>query len=154
LKKLFVETYRASKSIKAPLDYAFAWCTDFREDDGKLTGSKSKRTFLERTDKRVVWAVQYKEKGKPKEGIRVVWLRPPDSWMLDTCGDHRELGEYKLTQKGKNKTRLDMKFQISYDSKDEVEDRRKWEKEASEEWDIFRTHLEKDYKESLKSNKR
>jgi hypothetical protein len=153
LKKSFVETYKVSKTFKAPLDYVFEWCTDFREDDGKMTGSKAKRVFLERTDKRVVWVSEYKEKGKAKEGFRVVWLHPPDSWMLDTCGDNRELGEYKLTQKGKNKTRLDMKFRISYDSKDEVEDKKKWEKDGSEEWDIFRTHLENDYKDSLQAVK-
>jgi hypothetical protein len=151
LKKSFVETYKVSKSFKAPLDYVFGWCTDFREDDGKMTGSKAKRKFIERTDKRIVWSVEYKENGKPVEGIRVVWLHPPDSWSLDTCGDHRELGEYNLTKKGKNKTRLDMKFRVSFDSKEEVDDRKKWEKEASEEWDIFRRYLENDYKASLRA---
>jgi hypothetical protein len=154
LKKAFVETYKVSETFKAPLDYVFGWCTDFRDDDEKMTGSKTKRTFLERTDKRIVWVVEYKEKGKPKEGVRVVWLHAPDSWALDTCGDQREVGEYNLIQKGKNKTRLDMKFQISFDSKDEVEDRKKWEKEVGEEWDIFRRHLEKDYKESLRAVKK
>jgi len=154
LKKTFVETYKVSKTFKAPLDYVFGWCTDFREDDGKMTGSKSKRTFLERTDKRIVWAVEYKEKGKAKEGIRVVWLRSPDSWTLDTCGDGRELGEYKLTQKDKNKTRLDMKFQITFNSKDEVDNRKKWEKAVTEEWDIFGRHLQDDYKESLHTGKK
>jgi len=153
LKKSFVETYKVSKSFKAPLDYVFGWCTDFREDDGKMTGSKAKRKFIERTDKRIVWSVEYKENGKPVEGIRVVWLHPPDSWSLDTCGDHRELGEYNLTQKGKNKTRLDMKFRVSFDSKEEVDDRKKWEKEASEEWDIFRRYLENDYKASQRAGK-
>jgi hypothetical protein len=154
LKKTFVETYKISKSFKAPLDYVFAWCTDFREDDGKMTGSKATRAFLERTDKRIVWAVEYKEKGTTKDGIRAVWLHPPDSWTLDTCGDHREIGEYRLSSKGKNKTRLDMKFQISFDSKDDIDDKKKWEKEGSEEWDIFRTHLENDYKQSLRAGKK
>lgn len=149
-----METYKISQTFKAPLDYVFGWCTDFREDDGKMTGSKAKTTFLERTDKRIVWVTEYKEKGKPQEGIRVVWLHAPDSWTLDTCGDQRELGEYNLTQKGKNKTKLDMKFQISFDSKEEVQDRKKWEKEVDEEWDIFRTHLENDYKESLHAGKK
>jgi hypothetical protein len=153
LKKTFVETYRASKTFRAPLDFVFGWCTDFREDDGKMTGSKATRKFLERTDKRIVWSVEYKEKGKLVDGIRVVWLHPPNSWRLDTCGDHRELGEYELTPKGKNKTRLDMKFKISYDSKDEVDDRKKWEEEVSEEWDVFRRYLENDYKASLRAGK-
>jgi hypothetical protein len=154
LKKLFVETYKVSKTFKAPLDFVFGWCTDFREDDGKMTGSKAKRTFLERTDKRIVWVVEYKEKGKSKEGVRVVWLHAPDSWKLDTCGDGSEIGEYKLSGKGKNKTRLDMKFQIVYESKDEVEDRKKWEKEVTAEWDVFGRYLQDDYKKSLQPGKK
>lgn len=151
LKKAFVETYKASQTFRAPLDYVFQWCTDFREDDGDMVGSKAKRTFLERTPKRVVWITDYKEKGENKEGIRVVWLHPPDAWSLDTCGDQREVGEYRLTAKGKNKTRLDMKFHKTFDSKNEVEDKKKWEKDVDEEWNTFAEHLEKDYKTSLKA---
>jgi hypothetical protein len=151
LKKAFVETYKASQTFKAPLDFVFQWCTDFREDDGQMIGSNAKRTFLERTDKRVVWTVDYKEKGKQREGFRVVWLHAPDSWSLDTCGDKREIGEYKLTPKGKNKTRLDMKFWQTFDSKDDVTDQKKWQKDVDEEWGIFAENLVKDYKASLKA---
>ena len=153
MKKNFVETYKVSKTFRAPLDFVFAWCTDFREDDGKMTGSSVKRDFLERTKERVVWISEYKEKGKPMQGVRAVWLHPPDSWHLDTCGDQRELGEYRLTPKGKKKTRLDMKFMITYDDKHEVVDSKKWEKESREEWDVFADYLEKDYKESLRAAK-
>lgn len=149
LKKNFVETYKASQTFKAPLDFVFQWCTDFREDDGKMVGSKAKKTFLEKTAKRVVWVAEYKEDGKPREGVRVVWLRPPNTWKLDTCGDHREIGEYVLSPKGKDKTRLDMKFKISYDSKDDAPDKKKWEKEVAEEWQTFADYLQKDYKGSL-----
>lgn len=148
-----METYKVSKTFKAPMDFVFQWCTDFREDDGTMTGSKAKRTFLEKTDKRVVWITDYKEKGKSREGVRVVWLHPPDSWYLDTCGDGREVGEYTLSQKGKNKTRLDMKFHVTFDSKDEIEDKKKWEEDVAEEWDTFGEHLEKDYKASLEAAK-
>ena len=153
MKKAFVETYKASKTFRAPLDYVFQWCTDFREDDGEMVGSKAKRTFVERTDKRIIWVAEYKEKGKNKEGVRVVWLHPPDAWHLDTCGDGREVGEYKLAVKGKNKTRLDMKFRISYDSKDEAPDKKKWEKDVDEEWDTFASHLENDYKASAHASR-
>lgn len=153
MKKTFVETYKASKTFKAPLDYVFQWCTDFREDDGKMVGSKAKKTFVERTDKRIIWISAYKEKGKTREDIRVVWLRPPDAWHLDTCGDGREVGEYQLSEKGKNKTRLDMKFSISYDNRDDVPDKKKWEKDVDEEWDTFARYLEDDYKASLHASK-
>ena len=152
MKKAFVETYKVSKTFKAPLEFVFDWCTDFREDDGQMTGSKTKRTFLEKTSKRIVWVVEYKEKGRSVEGVRVVWLHPPDSWSLDTCGDHREIGEYKLKRKSKNKTRLDMKFRYSYDGKEEVQDQEEWEEETREMWDIYGRHLEKDYRDSLRAN--
>jgi hypothetical protein len=148
LKKAFVGSYKISTTFNAPIDFVFEWCTDFREDDGKMTGSTAKRKFLEQTKERVVWMSEFKEKGKSKEGVRVVWLHPPDLWTLATCGDTNEVGEYRLTQKGKNKTRLDMKFHITHGTKDEVEDKKKWEKEVTEEWEIFARHLETDYKES------
>ncbi len=152
MKKAFVETYKASATFRAPLEYVFQWCTDFREDDGEMVGSKAKKTFVERTDKRVIWITEYKEKGKNREGVRVVWLRPPDAWHLDTCGDGREVGEYRLTGKGKNKTRLDMRFRISYEDKHDAPDKKKWEKDVDEEWETFASHLEKDYKASIRGS--
>lgn len=148
MKKTFIQTYKVSKTFNAPIDFVFEWCTDFREDDNKMTGSKTTRQFLERTKRRIVWIVNYKEKGEAKEGLRAVWLKPPDSWHLDTCGDGKELGDYKLTSNGK-KTRLDMVFQVTYDNRDEVEKKRKWQKETRELWDIFGRYLEKDYKASI-----
>lgn len=55
LAKATVKTYELSQTFNAPLDFVFKWCTDFREDDPKMVGSTAKRTFLERTDKRIVW---------------------------------------------------------------------------------------------------
>jgi hypothetical protein len=146
LKKAFIETYKVSQTFSAPIEYVFDWCTDFREDDGQMIGSKTKKSFIERTDKRIVWAVERKEKGKKVVGIRVVWLDRPNSWTLNTCGDQIEVGHYVLKKKGKNKTKLDMEFNITFDSKDEVEDKKKWLKSSKEEWGTFRQHLEEDYK--------
>ena len=78
-----------------------------------------------------------------------MWLDPPDSWHLDASADIRELGDYKLTSLGKNKTRLDMVFQLSYDDPKDVRDKKEWEKEVLEEWDTFGKYLEKDYKKSI-----
>ena len=103
---------------------------------------------MERTDKMMVWSVSYKENGENKEGIRAVWLSPPDSWHLDTCGDGRELGDYKLTSLGKEKTRLDMVFQVTYDDPREAVSKAEWKKEALEHWRIYGRHLENEYKES------
>ena len=150
MKRALVETYKVSKTFNAPLEFVFSWCTDFKEDDGKMIGSKTKRHFLEHTRKRIIWTVNYKEEGEVREGVRVVWLRPPDSWHLDTCGDHRELGDYKLTPVSKKKTRLDMVFHMVYDDPNQVIDRQQWEKESLEEWNAYSQFLEMDYKASTK----
>lgn len=148
MKNAVVERYKLSQAFNAPLDFVFEWCTDFREDDNKMIGSKTKRSFLEKGKKRVVWAVNYKKDGKDMEGVRAVWLRAPNAWHLETCGDGSEVGDYKLTSKGKNKTRLDMVFHVTYDSKGEVESKEAWEKDGLNHWAIYADNLEKDYARS------
>jgi hypothetical protein len=140
------QKYKISETFNAPMEYVFAWCTDFREDDGKYTGSKAVRKVLEKTPERVIWRVRYKDGKGFGEGVRAVWLHPPNLWTLDTCGDGREVGEYKLKALGKSKTRLDMKFVVTYDSKDEVEDKDEWEEDGSKHWKIYKKALEADFK--------
>jgi len=142
------KTYKVSKTFKAPLDFCFEWCTDFRADDNKMTGSKIKRHFLERTRRRFVWVAAHMEGKRTVEGIRAVWLKPPDAWHLDTCGDGREIGDYKLTSVGR-RTRLDMVFRVTYDDPKKAEGAREWVRDARREWDAFGRYLEADYKGSV-----
>jgi len=138
------KTYKLSKTFHAPLDFVFAWCTDFRADDSKMHGGKVRRRFLERSPHRFVWLVKYKVRKKVYEGVRAVWLAPPDSWHLDTCGDGYELGDYKLTPLGK-RTRLDMVFRVVYEDPKRVESTREWVAGAKRDWDAYGKYLEKDY---------
>jgi hypothetical protein len=140
------QTYKISQKFDAPLDFVYSWCTDFREDDPKLVGSKTVRKIIEKSTERVIWRVRYKDGRGFQEGVRAVWLHPPSAWHLDTCGDGREVGEYKLTRLGKSKTRLDMKFVVTYDSPKEVEDKKEWEADGKEHWKIYRKALEADFK--------
>ncbi len=141
------QTYKISQKFDAPMEYVFAWCTDFREDDPqKYLGSKTVRKLLEKTPERVIWAVRFKDGKGYAEGIRAVWLNSPKSWHLDTCGDGREVGDYKLTSLGKSKTRLDMKFVVTYDSPKEVESKKEWEGDGKKHWKIYRKALEADFK--------
>lgn len=148
LTEAIIETYRVSKTIKAPLKFTYAWCTDFREDDPKMIGSKNRRHILEHTRKRVIWVVAGK-KGKP-DAVRVVWLHPPDSWHLETCGDETEVGEYRLTPLGKEKTKLEMTFRATYYDRKDVESRESYEAEAMSHWDSYAKYLERDYERSLR----
>jgi hypothetical protein len=41
-------TYRVSRVINAPLKFVYDWCTDFRENDNKIPGSRT-RIILQKT---------------------------------------------------------------------------------------------------------
>ncbi len=149
MKTAYVQSYTYSKIFEAPLDFVYAWCTDFQEDDLKMIGSKNRRHIIERNARRVVWVVEKAGKTHGEtDPIRVVWLRPPDAWHLEECGDGTEVGDYKLTALGKTRTRLDMKFAVTYGSKGEVEDKESLVAEAEDHWHKYGSHLEKDYARS------
>ena len=149
-----LEVFRVSKIINAPLPFAYRWCTDFREDDYKMTGSTARRRFLERTKSRIIWVVKYKDRGRSMEGVRAVWLKRPNSWHLDTCGDGREIGDYTLTGLKNGKTRLDMVFMVTYDNPTEVESEAELAKGGTRQWSIYGRFLEKEYKKSLGARSR
>jgi hypothetical protein len=151
LKKTFVETYRISKTFNAPLGFVYKWCTDYQPDDPKMIGSKNRRNILERSKRNVIWRVQSKSKVKGYEGVRAVWLKPPNAWHLDTCGDGREVGDYKLTRLSKTRTRLDMKFQVTYNYAGQIESKKSWIADLKSHWDSYGRYLEKDYRRHIQS---
>ncbi|MDV3293568.1 MAG: hypothetical protein LYZ70_04800 [Nitrososphaerales archaeon] len=150
MKQAAVETYHLSKTFKAPLRFVFAWCTDYREDDPKMLGSKNRRMILVRNRKIIAWWVKTKNPGSKFDPIRVVWLRPPNSWHLDTCGDGSEIGDYKLKALPGGRTKLDMTFKVTYENPRDVESRKEWEADGQAHWDSYGKFLERDYQRSLR----
>jgi hypothetical protein len=139
-------TYRVSKIINAPLRFVYDWCTDFREDDYKMTGSKSRRTFLERSRKQVIYAIRYPSGGDTKHAVNIVTLHPPRSWHLDSFGEEdNEFGDYRLTRLGPGKTRLDMVFREEWKIA-KVPPKAEYLKDINRIWDKYAAALEKDYK--------
>ena len=67
------------------------------------------------------------------------------SWTLHTCGDVVETAEYTLKPLGKKRTRLDISFVVSYDSKGDVEDKDDWEAVAANNWKAYKKALEADF---------
>ena len=135
-----------SKTINAPLKYVFDWCTDFREDDPKLTNSKSRRIILDKTKKQAVYATIYTgADGKEKIGVDVVTLKSPNSWHLESFGEEDlETGDYRLVSMGKNKTKLNMVFKEKWkiEKAPTVEEA---VESTSRVWDQYVQALEKDY---------
>jgi len=147
-----VDTTRVSKTFNAPLRYVYDWCTDFRDDDPHITGSKSQRKILERTKKRVIYAQIYQgADGTQKVAVDIVTLSPPNSWHLDYFGEEDdETGEYRLKSLGKNKTRLDMVFKERWKNIANVPTLEEQIEQTSTTWDKYVQALEADYNSEAK----
>ena len=102
------------KTISAPLDFVYDWCTDFRDDDPELTGSNYTEKIIEKTKEKAVFTTETVKEGRLIHATETVDMHPPDHWHLDFIGDEAdEIGDYNLTSE-ENQTKLTMKFEITY----------------------------------------
>ena len=138
-------SYGCSRVINAPLEFVYAWCTDFRNDDPNMTGNKNTRRILEKTKDRVVYAVDYTDENS-KGHVSVVTLKPPNGWHLDTAGNEQdiEVADYKLTKLERNKTRLDIVFKETYVGV-KAPSAAALTAHVGELWDKYIVHLMQDY---------
>jgi len=135
---------RISRTIDAPLRFVYGWCTDFREDDYRISGSKSRRRILEKTGKRVIYTTR--EKGAKTVGAAsIVTLHPPNAWHVDSIGDQRDtVGDYRLTRLPDGRTRLDIVFKVKRKSS-AAPGRTEFLRHLNNSWDKYVATLEKDY---------
>ncbi len=137
--------FHVSKIIGAPLRFVYDWCTDYRESDPKITGSKARRKILLKTERRVIYTSAYRSGGKPRSAVNVVTLYPPKAWHLDFIGDEDdETGDYMLTGLGPRRTKLTMTFLEHYKIR-RAPTKAQDVKHTHEVWDKYVTALERDY---------
>jgi len=138
-------TIHVSKVINAPLSFVYKWCTDYREDDPKITGSKNQRKILQKTRQRVIYLSIYKRRGKFKYAVNIVTLYPEKAWHLDFLGEEdEETGDYRLTRLGARRTRLDMVFKERYKIRG-APTKAQDTKGTNEIWDKYVAALQRDY---------
>ncbi|MDA4124945.1 MAG: SRPBCC family protein [Thaumarchaeota archaeon] len=145
-----MDVIRVSKTINAPLRYVYDWCTDFRDTDPQITGSKSQRRIVEKTRKRTIYVQIYEgADGREKVAVDIVTLKPHTSWHLDYFGEEDdETGEYRLKKLGESKTRLDMVFTEKWKDIAKVPSIEEQMQSTNEVWDKYVAALEKEYKSS------
>jgi len=108
-------SYHVSVTVRAPLPFAFRWCTDYSPDDARYCGEDRtihlKRKIIERRPRRVVFENVY-DVGKGWGWERhTVTLYPPNRWHSDGVGNYQEsVLDYELTPLGAGRTRLDMRW--------------------------------------------
>jgi hypothetical protein len=138
------DVVRISKIIDAPLGFVYDWCTDYREDDYRITRSKSRRSFLERTRRRVIYITR--EKGKPMGSASIVTLHPSDAWHVNSISDDRDIvGDYRLRKLAGKRTRLDIVFKVKRKSA-KAPSKSEFLKHLKEIWDKYVARLENDYR--------
>jgi hypothetical protein len=147
-----VDTIKVSKTMNAPQKFVYQWCTDFTEEDPKLTGSSSKRKILEKSRRKVVYVTTYKgSDGGSKTSVCIVALKPNNAWHLDAYGEEDfEIGDYKLKRLGKNKTRLDMVFKETWKDIAEIPSIEEQISGTNRVWDLYVAALEKEYQSNTK----
>ncbi len=85
-------------TFRVPLDFAFAWCTDYTPDDAGLEGEAYQRKIIERSVRRVVFEDLEEMSDGWFWGRDVVTLRPPNRWHMDGVGNRRDVAaDYVLT---------------------------------------------------------
>jgi len=141
-------TYTVKKIVNAPLRYVYEWCTDYREDDNEITGSKARFKILQKTTRRVIYLRTTERHGKIVTAVKIVMLRPPKGWYLDLVGEDEDaVGVYKLSRAGLRKTKLDMTFTEKYKI-DEAPSKEADKHETDQMWDKYVAAMEKDYASS------
>ncbi|HUK51016.1 MAG TPA: hypothetical protein VLV18_08255 [Terriglobales bacterium] len=142
-------TYHVTKTINAPLNFVYDWCTDYREDDNQIAGSQAKFKILQKTKQRVIYLRTCRLNQKTMAAVKIVTLRPPKAWLLDQVGEDEDAcGTYRLTELSRTKTRLNVKITEKYKiigtpSKEE-------DKRATDQmWSRYVAALEKEYASSI-----
>ncbi|MGA8709858.1 MAG: hypothetical protein WB786_01310 [Thermoplasmata archaeon] len=84
-----VTVYEIKRIFRAPLGFAYAWCTDYTEADRMLQGDPGSRQLVDKTSRTVV----YEDLNSTPNGWmwsrQTVTLRPPNRWHAVAVGNYR-----------------------------------------------------------------
>jgi hypothetical protein len=143
------QRFHVTAEFRAPLDFVYRWCTDYRPDDARREKDHYERRILERSKTRVV----YEDLGDHASGgwwwsRFSVDLRPPSRWHAESVGGYRTLSlDYALTALDAERTRLDLDWRRWPTTVGPARlSKRTVEKGTTQAWKNFAAALEKDYR--------
>lgn len=142
--------YRIKVSFQAPLDFAFAWCTDYTPDDGKLEGESYVRKIIERSPRRVIFEDLEEARDGWTWSREVVTLRPPDRWHMEGIGNKRDvMADYVLSRLPDDRTQLELRWRRRpNDPREAKVSKARREANARRAWKRFGDAMEKDYEQT------
>jgi len=140
-------------SFGVPLEFAFAWCTDYTPEDPSLEGESYQRKIIERTLHRVIFEDLEETEDGWVWGRDVVTLLPPNRWHMDGVGNRRDVtDEYVLSPLPNGRTRFDLRWSRRPNAP-ETKKLTKAQREASamRAWKRFGAAMERDYRSSRRA---
>ncbi len=142
--------YHIRVTFRAPLRYVYSWCTDYSEEDPKISHEAplSERRIIAKGRGRVV----FEDLEELKDGTawdRVfVRLEPPRRWQAFYVGNYRHaLANYSLSTPADGRTQLDIRWRRRPSFLEgPVISKRERERSSLEGWRWFAKRLERDYR--------
>jgi hypothetical protein len=146
------QTYRFRKLIHAALPFVFRWCTDYREDDDRITDSiyHYHAKIVLREPGRVVRVITVPGRDRNRStDVEIISLLPPDRWRLDKFSvTDDETGSYRLTRKGRALTSLEMRFRRVW-KVGKLPNQERYRALFNQVWDRYVKVMEADYRRHL-----
>jgi hypothetical protein len=105
-----VSVYEIRSVFRAPLPFAYAWCTDYTAEDRKLEGDPGSRQIIKRGSRKVV----YEDLNETPHGWmwsrQTVTLHPPNRWHATANGNYRTWKlDYSLRELSAGRTEFTMR---------------------------------------------
>jgi hypothetical protein len=85
-----VAVYQIKRTFRAPLDFAFKWCTDFTDADRKLQGEKGYRQIIRKTSRGAVYEDLTPTPTGWMWSRQTVTFHPPNEWRALADGNYRK----------------------------------------------------------------
>src|SRR5437667_6331671 len=145
--------YRIRVSFGVPLDFAFAWCTDYTPEDASWAGGSYQRKTIPRTPGRGIVEEREQTDDRRNGAQYVATLRPPNKLNMHGTGNRRDVtADYVLSRSPDGRTRLDLRWSRR-PKVPETKRLTKVEREASamRAWKHFAVAMERDYRRSRRS---
>jgi hypothetical protein len=153
--------YHVSVVFRAPLQFAYAWCTDYSPDDVKIAREDKafglQRRILARSPRQVVFENLYNHGAGWGWERHTVTLTPPDHWHSDGYGNYHETHlDYRLTKLPGDRTRFDMRWwsKLTGLSRGTRSPKEVVERAVLRLWRLRARALERDYRKSLRKGRR
>lgn len=115
-----VTTIRIARELPLPVDAAYAWLTDYREDDPALAHGVliSKRKILSRTQNIIRMEGEHRAFGRVIPSVYEVTLSSAErAWTSRVVEGPRRgsVTTYRLTPRGAGASRLDVEYSLVHD---------------------------------------